>query len=536
MKRFVILSALISLLSVSAASARSPQIFSPPVMGWSSWNTYRVNISDSLIRRQADAMVSLGLRDAGYSYINIDDGFFGGRDKEGVMHTSSQRFPDGMEALVGHIHSLGLKAGIYSDAGGNTCGSMYDNDKNGIGAGLYGHEVQDVNLYFRKWKFDYIKIDYCGAGYELNLDERRRYTEIRSAIDKAGCGNVSINICRWAFPGTWAKDIASSWRISSDIGPKWSSVERIIEKNMYLSAYAGEGHYNDMDMLEIGRGLKHNEEEAHFGMWCIMSSPLLIGCDLTKLSESSLKLLKNKELISLDQDKLGLQAYIVQHNKNGYVFVKDIEQRRGDVRAVALYNPSDTICDFSVPLALLEMGGLVKVRDMVRQKDLPSVADELKQQLPARSVLILRMQCQKRLEPSLYEAEWSYLPCFDDLGKTKKPVVCLPCKNASGGAVVSNLGGRKENCAVWNDVYSEEGGEYDMDIRYIPKEGRKLNVSVNNEDTLLENLPDNGAFSSVTVHVRLRRGYNNVVMCSPYCWAPDIDCFTLTKTNKQINK
>ena len=161
-----------------------------------------------------------------------------------------------------------------------------------------------------------------------------------------------------------------------------------------------------MDMLEIGRGLKPEEEEVHFGMWCIMSSPLLIGCDLTTIPEASLKLLKNKELIALNQDPLGLQAYVVQHENKGYVLVKDIEQERGKVRAVALYNPSDSICDFSVPMSVLEMGGKVKMRDLVKQKDLKAVQGTLNRQLPAHSVLILRMEAEQRLEPVRYEAEW----------------------------------------------------------------------------------------------------------------------------------
>ena len=150
----------------------------------------------------------------------------------------------------------------------------------------------------------------------------------------------------------------------------------IIEKNLYLSAYATDGHYNDMDMLEIGRGLKPNEEEVHFGMWCIMSSPLLIGCDMNTIPDFSLKLLKNKELIALNQDVLGLQAHVVQHENESYVLVKDIERKRGLTRAVALYNPSDQPCDFIVPFETLELGGNVKVRDLIKQKDLGKMKEE----------------------------------------------------------------------------------------------------------------------------------------------------------------
>lgn len=277
-----------------ACAQNTNRVFEPPVMGWSSWNTYRVNINDTLIMRQADAMIEKGLKNAGYRYINVDDGFFGGRDEKGIMQPHPTRFPRGMKVVSDHIHSLGLKAGIYSDAGSNTCGSIWDKDMNGVGAGMYGHERQDATLYFNDWNFDFIKIDYCGAGQELNLEEEKRYTEIRQAIDQVGAGHVSINICRWAFPGTWARKLARSWRISPDIAPNWKSVKYIIGKNLYLSAYAGEGHYNDMDMLEIGRGLAPNEEEVHFGMWCILASPLLIGCDLTTISEASLNLLKMK--------------------------------------------------------------------------------------------------------------------------------------------------------------------------------------------------------------------------------------------------
>ena len=274
--------------------------FDPPIMGWSSWNTYRIHINEELIYKQTDALLDQGLRDAGYRYINIDDGFFGYRDEKGVLHTHPKRFPNGMKPVADYIHKRGLLAGIYSEAGANTCGSIWDADKNGIGVGLYGYERQDADLFFNQWGFDFIKIDYCGAGQQLDLDEEERYTAITDAIREVANHKVALNICRWAYPGTWAKSIANSWRISADIYPAWESVKYIIDKNLYLSAYAGEGHYNDMDMLEIGRGLTPDEEKTHFGMWCIMSSPLLIGCDLTTLSSSSLKLLKNTELIAIN--------------------------------------------------------------------------------------------------------------------------------------------------------------------------------------------------------------------------------------------
>lgn len=506
-------------------------------MGWSSWNTYRINISEDLIKRQAEAMVSLGLKDAGYKYINIDDGFFGYRNEKGVLQTHPERFPNGVKCVADHIHRLGLKAGIYSDAGANTCGSLWDADPNGVGVGLYGHEKQDADLYFNQWDFDFIKIDYCGAGQQLDLDERERYTAISKAIREVCPRDISVNICRWAFPGTWARDLARSWRISGDISPRWSSVKSIIRKNLYLSAYAGGGHYNDMDMLEIGRGLTQTEEEVHFGMWCLMSSPLLIGCDLTAIPDTSLRLLKNKELIALNQDPLGLQAYVVQHEGEGYVLVKDIEQLRGNVRTAALYNPSDSTCAFHVPLDLLELGGKVKVRDLVKQKDEKAIREYLSYTLPPHSVKILRLKAEQRLEPTRYEAEWAYLPLYNDLGKQKRIISPQPFEGASGRMIVTHIGGSKDNYMEWSNVHSDKGGSYTLTIAYLPPEAGKREVN----DRLIEVEVNGHAYApikklaenrsegicTVSLPVRLEPGRNTIRLGSAYTWTPDIDCITL---------
>lgn len=281
-----------------------------PVMGWSSWNTYHVNISDSLIMAQANALVDLGLKDAGFLFVNTDDGFFGGRDAStGKLKAHPTRFPHGMKPVVDHIHRLGLKAGIYSDGGYNTCGNYYDNDTIAEGVGFCGHDRDDAMFYFEECGYDFIKIDFCGGfppsnSGRIDLDEKERYTAIREAIDAVGRQDVRINVCRWNYPGTWVGSVGDSWRISQDILPRWSSVKDIIAQNLYLSAYAGNGHYNDMDMLEVSRGLSAIDECTHFAIWCIMSSPLLIGCDLTSINAETLALLKNRELVALNQDPL----------------------------------------------------------------------------------------------------------------------------------------------------------------------------------------------------------------------------------------
>lgn len=512
--------------------------FDPPIMGWSSWNTYRIHINEELIYKQTDALLDQGLREVGYRYINIDDGFFGYRDEKGVLHTHPKRFPNGMKPVADYIHKRGLLAGIYSEAGANTCGSIWDADKNGIGVGLYGYERQDADLFFNQWGFDFIKIDYCGAGQQLDLDEEERYTVITNAIREVANHKVALNICRWAYPGTWAKSIASSWRISADIYPAWESVKYIIDKNLYLSAYVGEGHYNDMDMLEIGRGLTSDEEKTHFGMWCIMSSPLLIGCDLTTLSSSSLKLLKNTELIAINQDSLGLQAYVAMRCGEGYVLVKDLERKRGTTRAVAFYNPSDKVCAFEVPLHMLELQGITRVRNLVDCKDESSVSDRLYCSVAPHGVKIVRLDAEKRLEPTRYEAEHAYLHQYNDLGKRKRCVTYLPDSLASGGMTVSWLGGHPDNYAQWKEVYSEHGGKYQMNIYYLPArkeekmiQDHRLEVVVNGNRTSLKHLECDRqkGIQKVKLTIQLEKGYNTIQIGSRYTWTPDIDCFTLSQ-------
>lgn len=532
-------------LSISASIYGQQVGVEPPLMGWSSWNTYRVHINEPLIRKQAEALISKGLKEVGYQYINVDDGFFGYRDEQGVLHTHAERFPRGMKPLVDTIHALGLKAGIYSDAGANTCGSIWDADKHGVGVGLYGFERQDADLYFNQWGFDYIKIDYCGAGQQLELDEQERYTTIVEAIRETSKHPVSVNICRWAYPGTWVKNLARSWRISGDIGPHWGSIKTIIAKNLYLSAFAGGGHYNDMDMLEMGRGLRPEEEETHFGMWCIMSSPLLIGCDLTTLPEPTRKLLTNSELIALNQDPLGLQAYVVQHRAGGYVLVKDLLQKQGKVRAVVLYNPTDSVCHFEVSPAELELGGKMKVRDLIKRKDEARINGKLVYEVPAHGVKILRVEGEKRIERTRYEAEQAFLTDYEDLGKRRKGVAFLPLEAASGGMTVTNLGGSTTNEAQWDNVYSEQGGKYRLTISYVPAipgkigksifeiSDRRIEMTVNGKRYTWEKLETDRAkgVCQVACDIELKKGYNDIRIGSRLTWVPDLDGFTLEKIN-----
>ncbi|MCM1516811.1 MAG: alpha-galactosidase [Paraprevotella sp.] len=517
--------------------------YDPPTMGWSSWNTYRVNISTDIICRQADAMASTGLKQAGYTYINIDDGFFGGRDETGRLYTHPDRFPNGLKPVVDYIHSLGFKAGIYSDAGHNTCGNYWDKDEAGVGVGFYGHDDQDARFYFEEMGFDFIKIDFCGGDAkqnteQLSLDERERYTAIRKAIDAVGRNDVRINVCRWAFPGTWVHSIGSSWRIAGDIGANWASVKRIINANNYLSAYAGEGHYNDMDMLEIGRGLSAAEERTHFGMWCIMSSPLLIGCDMTKIPASSLELISNPELIAINQDALGLQARIVATGTDGLaVYAKDVRTLHGKTRAVAIYNPSNNVQTYTLNMSDVDLSGNIKVRDLISRTDMPSVTNgAMTITLKAHDTAVLLLEGEKRLERTLYEAEWAWLERFQQLGINSSlgHAVYTTDSNCSGGARVGWLGNHAENYMEWRDVWSREGGIYELNVECLQWKNRSIELSVNGGEAQTLNFEATniaGRGRSKTIQVVLAPGDNTIRIANPQSWAPDIDCMTLKAVN-----
>ena len=521
------------------AIPKSPAEDSPiqlPTMGWSSWNTYRVNISDSLIMAQADAMVETGLLEAGYNHINIDDGYFGGRDPlTGRLLIHPTRFPGGLARVVDHIHSLSLKAGIYSDAGRNTCGSFWDKDSIAVGVGLYGHDSQDADFFFRELGFDFIKVDFCGGNAPQNtdhlaLDPRERYTAIRRAIDATGRKDVRLNVCRWDFPGVWVRDVATSWRISHDISDNWRSLRSIISQNLYLSAYAGGGHYNDMDMLEVGRSLSQEEDRTHFGLWCIMSSPLLIGCDLTTLRSETLHLLTNKDLIALDQDPLGLQAYVLEHEDGTYVLVKDLEERFGTRRAVALYNPTEEEKFIGVDFDRAELGGRVEVRDLFGQRDLGSMEGRLEVKVPAHGTRIFRLDGERRLERRRYEAETAYLSDYQELYNNLSfhTASYTPDPLCSGGMAVTLLGGRPTNDLQWRDVHSMEGGRYVLALRCLSPENRLIYLSVGGGPAKEIRVRANEDWQDVEVEVTLEKGVNTVRLCNDRGFMPDIDFMELS--------
>lgn len=363
----------------------------PPIMGWSSWNNFHIDIDEAIIRGQADAMVSSGLYDAGYQFINIDDGFFGGRDSiTAKLYAHPVKFPSGMLMLSNYIRSKGLIPGIYSDAGKNTCGSKYDKDPHGIGVGMYGFLQNDAKTFFSDWNFDFIKIDWCGGKW-LNLNEETEYTKIINGIHEVK-PNARINVCRWEYPGKWVEKIADSWRISGDIRENFGSIKKIIDLAADTYKYSSPGHYNDLDMLQVGRGMSYEEDKTHFTMWCFMNSPLLAGNDLRKMSKETIEILTNKEVIALNQDKGFYQGRRLKvDEKSGLeIWEKKLGENHQGL-AVVLYNPTGKEISYSLKTNEIGLNKNVELRDLWAHKDLGKLSQNSNFSIPKHGVVCLKV-------------------------------------------------------------------------------------------------------------------------------------------------
>jgi len=305
------------------------------------------------------------------------------------LFSDSLKFPSGMKALVDYIHRKGLKAGIYSDAGSNTCGSIYDNDKNGIGVGLYGHVKADCDLFFNQWGFDFLKVDWCG-GERQKLDEKTEYLSILKEV-KSINKNIVFNICRWTFPGEWAIKTADSWRISGDIQSKFESICNIIDINAGLAKYASPGHFNDMDMLQVGRGMTYEEDKAHFSMWCMMVSPLLAGNDLRSMSSETIEILTNKEVIALNQDPACIQAERIVKDGTTEIWLKPLGKKDGKTKAIAVFNRGESPITYILKPEILNVSKIAKIRDLWQHKNLGKFGKGISAKVPKHGILVLRI-------------------------------------------------------------------------------------------------------------------------------------------------
>ncbi|KAK5794682.1 hypothetical protein PVK06_035921 [Gossypium arboreum] len=269
-----------------------------PQMGWNSWNFFACSISEDLIKETADALVSTGLADLGYVYVNIDDCWSAAtRNLKGQLVPDPKTFPSGIKALSDYVHGKGLKLGIYGDAGAFTCQ---------VRPGSLFHETGDAQL-FADWGVDYLKYDNC---FNLGIDPKKRYPPMRDALNATG-RTIFYSICEWGVedPALWARGVGNSWRTTDDINDTWASMTTIADINDKWASHAGPGGWNDPDMLEVGNGgMTYQEYRAHFSIWALMKAPLLIGCDVRNMTAETLEILSNKEVISVNQDSLGVQG------------------------------------------------------------------------------------------------------------------------------------------------------------------------------------------------------------------------------------
>ncbi|MBN1951020.1 MAG: glycoside hydrolase family 27 protein [Bacteroidales bacterium] len=345
MKRIVLL--ILSFLALTSYAQKFENLALTPPMGWNSWNYFACDVSEDLIREAADAMVSSGMKDAGYIYINIDDCWHGERDSLGFIHPDPEHFPSGMKALADYIHSKGLKLGIYSDAGWETCGHR---------PGSRGYEYQDA-MQYANWEVDFLKYDWCAT---QGLNAEGAYLTMRDALYAAG-RPIVFSICEWGTyePWKWGGEIGHLWRTAGDIyhcfdcaierdGGAWYQwgVEQILDMrdNDTLRRYAGPGHWNDPDMMEVGNGMSINEDRAHFAMWCMLAAPLIAGNDIRSMKPEVLEILTNKDAIAIDQDSLGIQGFRYQVADSVETWFKPLEN--GDW-AVCFLNRNPTTRDIT---------------------------------------------------------------------------------------------------------------------------------------------------------------------------------------------
>jgi alpha-galactosidase len=351
-----------------------------PPMGWNSWNIFGGSIDEARIREIADAMVSSGMRDAGYIYLNLDDNWMkSGRDSSGNLVGDPTRFPGGIRALADYVHSKGLKLGIYGCRGTATCMNIPE-------SGSQGNEVRDANTW-ASWGIDYLKYDSCNA----QLDLRTQYEAMRDAL--AGCGRpIVYSICCWYFVDTWMIDAGNLWRTTSDIQDNWGSFMSITDINEKLYMHAGPGHWNDPDMLEVGNGnCTYEEYRSHFSLWCIMAAPLIAGNDIRTMSSQTRDILCNTEAIAVNQDSAGIQGRIVKDNGDLEVWLKALGSANGSEKAVLLLNRGGGTSSITVNWSDIGLSGSANVRDLWEKRDLGSYNGSYSASVPSHGSVFLRI-------------------------------------------------------------------------------------------------------------------------------------------------
>lgn len=397
---------LLLFLAQIAMSQKFDGLALTPPMGWNSWNTFDTHINEKLVKDIADKIAASGLKEAGYEYVVLDDGWMTmERDENGDLVPDPEKFPNGIKALADYVHAKGLKFGLYNCAGEKTCAGY---------PGSRGHEYQDARLY-ASWGVDFLKYDWCNTG-EINAKEA--YTTMRDAL-YAAKRPVVFSICEWGDKQSWkwAEDIGHMWRITGDIINCWdcevghgswssSGVWRIIHMRMRekIREVAGPGHWNDYDMMEVGNGMSPAEDRTHFAMWCMLNSPLIMGNDLRDMDKETLKTLTNKEVIAVNKDKLGMPAFRFSNEGELEIWAKPMADGR---YALAIVNMDDEPVEIDLDWArhgiyddisgtsLDFKKNVYEIRDLFAHKEMGTSKKNLKATIGVHDVLLITLTPKK---------------------------------------------------------------------------------------------------------------------------------------------
>ncbi|WP_263377503.1 glycoside hydrolase family 27 protein [Granulicella paludicola] len=382
----------LTLVALAGCISAGGQMAAPrPPMGWNSWNHFAEHVTDADVRSAADALVSTGMKDAGYIYVNMDDTWQGKRDSQGVLHPN-ERFPD-MKALGDYVHSKGLKFGIYSSPGAKTCGGY---------AGSLGHEEQDAKMY-AEWGVDYLKYDLCSmqdqmadlreahpespmAEYEMMIGAFKKMGDALKATGRP----IVYSLCQYGMDEPWRFGPGvggSMWRTTDDINDTYQRMMTIAYGQAGLGKYAGPGHWNDPDMLEVGNGgMNADEYRTHMSLWAVMGAPLIAGNDLSKMSDVTKSILMNREVIAIDQDALGKGGDRTLQLGDFSVWERPLSGKR---LAIALVNVSVSGRDIPVNLAQIGVPKGAKIHDVWGNKELRPVQGVLNERFPGHGVILL---------------------------------------------------------------------------------------------------------------------------------------------------
>jgi len=350
-----------------------------PPMGWNSWNHFACKVTEADVRSAADAIVSTGMKSAGYIYVNIDDCWQGARDEKGVLHPN-EKFPD-MKGLSDYVHAKGLKLGIYSSPGPKTCADH---------EGSLGHVELDAQAYAR-WGIDYLKYDYCSFQGDFAA-QMAAYKKMHEALEKTGRAIV-FSLCQYGMDRVWrwGPSVGGNlWRTTDDISDDYGSMAYIGFGQNGLERFAAPGHWNDPDMLEVGNGKMNKDEyHTHMSLWCLLAAPLLAGNDLSKMTPDTLAILTNPEVIAVDQDALGMQGHRVAQEGQLEVWVKLLADGS---RAVGLFNRGESVMPVTAHFRDVGAGDTASVRDLWEKRDLGVFNSSFTAQVPKHGVVLLKVK------------------------------------------------------------------------------------------------------------------------------------------------